>query len=216
MTSSKPREVLIDELVAQATPVARPGRTDRDAFRWLGAAAALAILALIVSSPWRAGALVQLLETPRLLAESLLGVAAIISLGRAAFRSGIPSVTPIARQIRWPLALLALWVATYAYGLIDPALPVSMSGKRAHCWLEALVLGAPGLALGCYALRRLWPLHGVWSGTLLGLAAGAMPALAMQFACMYAPLHILLFHLLPGLALGGIGALVGALALRPR
>ena len=216
MTSSKPREILIDELVAQATPVAHPGRTDRDAFLWVGVTAALAIIALVYSAPWRAGALAQLLETPRVLAESLLGVAAIVSLARAAFRSGIPSATPIAQQIRWPLALLALWVGMYAYGLIDPALPVSMNGKRAHCALEALVLGAPGLALGCYALRQMWPLHGVWSGALLGLAAGAMPALAMQFACMYAPLHILLFHLLPGLALGGVGALVGALALRPR
>ena len=216
MTSSKPREILIDELVAQATPVSRPGRTTGNALRWLLVAAVISTLAIISTGPLRSGALDALAASPRFLIESLLGVAAIVSLGLTAFRSAIPSATPIARQITWPLVLLALWVGSYAVGLVDPTLPASMSGKRAHCWLEALVLGAPGLALGCYALRRMWPLHGVWSGALLGLAAGAMPALAMQFACMYAPLHILLFHLLPGLALGGIGALVGALALRPR
>jgi hypothetical protein len=33
-----------------------------------------------------------------------------------------------------------------------------------------------------------------------GLAAGLIPALYMQIACMYDPGHILLFHILPGLS----------------
>jgi hypothetical protein len=115
-----------------------------------------------------------------------------------------------------PLLLLVAWIGMYVFGVFDPALEPSMAGKREHCWIEAFIYGAPGLALGCYALRRLWPLHGAWSGALLGLAAGAIPALIMQFACMYAPLHIIVFHLLPGLALGAVGAAVGTIVLRPR
>ena len=89
-----------------------------------------------------------------------------------------------------------------------------MLGKRAHCLFEIFVLGALCWAVGCYGLRRLWPLQPAWTGALLGLAAGTIPALTMQFMCMYAPLHTLLFHILPALALGVVGAVVGRFALR--
>ena len=36
---------------------------------------------------------------------------------------------------------------------------------------------------------------------LLALAAGMIPALFMQVACMYDPSHILLLHILPGLSM---------------
>ncbi len=91
-----------------------------------------------------------------------------------------------------------------------------MAGKRSYCFVEPLLFGLPGLLIGVMALRRLWPLHGVFTGAVLGLAAGAMPALVMQFACMYIPQHIIVFHLLPGIALAGIGMLLGALLLRQR
>ena len=213
---NKPRDALISELVAAASPVARPGQTDRTALGWLILAGATAFVVIDFNGPWRPGVLAQLAATPRFLVESLLGLGAIISLGIAAFRSGIPDPTPINRRVALALVVLAAWIALVVFGLTDPALAPSMSGKRAHCWLEALVVGAPALALGWFGLRRLWPLHGAWSGTLLGLAAGACPALLMQFACMYGPLHALLFHLLPGLVLGLIGAVLGAVALRPR
>jgi hypothetical protein len=44
---------------------------------------------------------------------------------------------------------------------------------------------------------------------MIGLAAGATPALIMQFACMYVPVHIITHHLLPGLMLGVIGLIAG-------
>ena len=49
----------------------------------------------------------------------------------------------------------------------------------------------------------------------VGLVAGLLPALYMQFACMYAPAHILMFHIGPGLAVAGLAALAG-LALSAR
>ena len=50
---------------------------------------------------------------------------------------------------------------------------------------------------------------------LLGLASSAVPALLMQFACMYEPAHIFKYHLLPGLSVGAIGAIAGWFWLRP-
>lgn len=212
----KQRQDLIAELAAAGKPVQRVGRIGRDALIWLCAAALLAVGAVISGGPVRSGALAQLGQAPQFMFESVLGIVTIVALAVAAFRTGIPSPTPIARQVAWPLALLVAWVCVYVLGLISPALEPSMAGKRAYCWLESLAYGLPGLVLGCLALRRLWPLHGAWTGALLGLAAGSMPALIMQFACMYAPLHILEFHLLPGLALGLVGAGLGKLLLRPR
>ena len=53
-------------------------------------------------------------------------------------------------------------------------------------------------------------------GTYLTHMHSAMPALLMQFACMYVPLHILLHHILPGMALAIVGGIAGLFLLRPR
>jgi len=137
-----------------------------------------------------------------------------MSLSLAAFRSAIPSPTPMTQRLIWPLGFLVLWIVLCGFGVVDSGLPSSMAGKRAHCLIEILALGTLCWAVGGYGLRHLWPLQPAWSGALLGLAAGAIPAVAMQFMCMYAPLHTLLFHILPALALGVVGAVVGRFALR--
>ncbi|MSR13247.1 MAG: DUF1109 domain-containing protein [Gammaproteobacteria bacterium] len=210
------REQLIAELTASVPPVTWPGKTGHLAALWLGLLVAGVVGLILIREPLRPGAFVEQGAAPQFLGESLPGLAAIVALGVAAFRSGISTTTPMLHRAALPLTLLAAWVGCYLYGLADPALVPSMAGKRAHCWLETLAYSVPGLLFGCWALRRLWPLHGVWSGALLGLMSGAVPALVMQFACMYQLRHILLYHLFPGLALGALGALVGAVLLRPR
>ena len=213
---TKPRDLLIAELAAAATPVKRPGQTAHHIMLWLVLAVSLSVLGVLVGGPIIMFRWPVLLQAPQFLGESLLGVVAIIALANAAFKTGIPSLVALARQIAWPLLLLVAWVGFQSYGLIEPALAPSMLGKRAHCWLEALLVGVPALVIGCCAVRRLWPLHGAWTGALLGLASGAIPALMMQFICMYEPAHILKFHLLPGLVTGLVGALLGSWLLRPR
>lgn len=213
---NRPRHQLIEALAADLRPVRSSGRTSGRALAWLAATFAFAAIVLLVDAPFRAGSLHQLVDAPRFGLESLLGVAAIVALARAGFGLAVPGPQrPLARAAV-PLLLLGSWIACYVYGLFDPALPFSMNGKRALCVFEAALLGLPPLALGLACARRLWALHGAWSGALLGLAAGAVPALLMQLACMYVPSHILLFHLLPGLTTGIVGALLGALLLRPR
>ena len=49
----------------------------------------------------------------------------------------------------------------------------------------------------------------------LGLAAGMLPALYMQLACMYEPTHILSMHILPGLLMVLAGAAIALLWRRP-
>ena len=210
------RRKLIAELSSELAPLPHAGKTFWTSSVWLLGAGFTATFIIAATGPFRAGSLQRLQVHPQFLIESLIGVAAIAALGFAAFRSGIPSPTPIMRQASMPIALLCVWIGMYVYGLNAPALELSMAGKRDHCYLEALVYGAPGLIFGMVAIRRLYPLHGAWSGALLGVSAGAMPALIMQFACMYVPLHIIVFHVLPGLALALIGGITGFFLLRPR
>lgn len=210
---SKSRQQLIAELAADAQPLKRPGQIGRQVGVWLLVSAVLVGVAIVFGGPMRPQAAAQLAHSRQFFAESVLGIAAIVALAVAAFRSGIPAPRPMYRRALPALLILAAWIVLHVYGIFDPALTPSMSGKRAACWLEALLYGMPGLAFGCWWLRQGWPLQARWSGALLGLAAGAMPALTMQFACMYAPLHIIEFHLLPGLALGAVGALLGNRAL---
>lgn len=213
---TEPRSRLIADLAADLQPVRAAGRTGQLSLLWLVVAAIVAAGLLLASGPLRPGALAQLAHSPQFLLESLVGILAIASFAIAGFRLAIPSMRPVLAQLAIPLALLSVWVAFYLYGLHSPALEPSMIGKREACWLDTLVVGIPALIAALWAARRLWPLHGGWTGLALGLAAGAMPALIMQFACMYTAAHNLVFHLLPGLLLGPIGAIAGLLWLRRR
>jgi hypothetical protein len=65
--------------------------------------------------------------------------------------------------------------------------------------------------------RNYHPLAPLRSAALIGLAGAMLPALFMQFACMYDPAHILHFHILPipgVVVLGVIGAWVARRVLR--
>ncbi len=213
---NKQREQLIAALAADLKPIRGAGRITTTTLSWLVAALLFSLAVLLLDGPMRADSTAQLLRSPRFLLETVVAGAAIIALGLVGMKLTVPAMRAPLEAAIPALALLALWIGLLAYGLHAPALEPSMSGKRELCWFDTAVIGLPALAIGLYLARRRWPLHGGWTGLLLGLAAGAIPALLMQFACMYIPLHGLLFHLLPGLALGPLGALVGALLLRPR
>lgn len=210
------REELISALSADLRSIARPAGRGISVALWLLGSASFSVAFLLWEAPFRAGFVQQLTHTPRFLAEFVLGLVAITCLGVAGLRLAIPDMGPLRRRIGWPLLALAAWLGLMAYGLHDPSLPLSMAGKRPHCMLESALLGGPGLLWGLYLARGCWPLHGACTGLLLGLAAGAMPALLMHVACMYSPAHVFLYHLAPGLALGVVGALAGAWLLRIR
>lgn len=210
------REDLIAELASTAAPVRPVGRLTGPVLVWLMVTSLLALGAMLLTGPFRSGAFQQLLVDPRRLCETLLGTGAVIALAVAAFNSAIPGRLSRVRQHGLPIFLLLVWIGAYLLAWMEPGAVHSMAGKRAHCWLEALLYGLPGLLLGCLALRRLFPLHGARSGLLFGLAAGAVPAVLMQLACMWEPGHILVFHILPGLLLGAVGAGLGAFLLHRR
>jgi hypothetical protein len=157
----------------------------------------------------------QFLEAPRFLLETLLGVAAITWVGLLAFRSAVPG--ELTRRFAVAgLALMALWLAQYVIGLVSPALEPSEWGKRPFCYLETMIYSAPPILAALFIARRLYPLHYRRTAMLLALAAGMIPALFMQMACMYDPSHILLLHVLPGLSMVLVAAALAAWWRLPR
>lgn len=208
------RADLIAGLAADAQAIPRAGRTGHLTLAWLVIVAVVALTALLLHAPATVFRGPLLWQSGQFLLESVLGVAAIVTLGAAAFRAGIPGTTS-RRALLLPLLPLLAWIGLHVVGLWHPTFEASMAGKRLHCWLEVLACGLPGLVLGCLAIRRwLWPLRGVRTGAWLGFASGAIPALAMQFICIHEPQHILAFHLGPMLVLGLVGAVLGARVLR--
>ena len=74
-----------------------------------------------------------------------------------------------------------------------------MLGKRGHCYLETIVYATPPLVVAVWWQRKHFSLAPARSAALAGLVAGGIPALYMQIACMYQPVHGLVFHLGPAL-----------------
>jgi hypothetical protein len=208
------RSELIRELSEELDPTLRLRGPFQLALLWWIGAWIFVVAATLVVQPMRPGFADQLLASPQFAFETLLGmVAGAVAIG-VAFAVGIPGWGSPRRRIALALGLLALWVGSYFYGLVNPALEPSMLGKRPLCFLEVLIHGLPILIAGLLLLRRLAPLERWSAGLVTGAAAGAIPGLLMQLACFYIPAHILIFHLAPALALALLGSLAGRILLR--
>ncbi|MEM9386491.1 MAG: NrsF family protein [Pseudomonadota bacterium] len=209
------REALINDLVADAErPVPNGARTHLESMLWVVLSAVWVVSLTHLLGDLRPGVMDQLTSSPRLVTELALGLGTTIAFAHLAFRSALPGSHSLVLSALPALVLLVLWVGLHLYGFIDPTFAPSMHGKREHCEWQVFTFGIPVLAAGAMVLRRWWP-RGAFSGAALGLAAGALPAMLMQIACMHEPWHILTHHLLPGLALGPIGAVIGFLVLQP-
>jgi len=183
---------------------------------WLGGGLLLVAVLAWFDGPFRPGAWYQLQSSPQFFIESVIGLLAVALLVFSAFELSIPGRANSLRRLVMPIGALLAWVAGYVWGLLQPALEPTVSGQRAFCYAQTLLYSIPLLMAGVFWARRQYPLQGVRIGLLLGLAAGAVPALVMQFACMYAPDHILQHHILPGLSAGVLGALAGAIFLKQK
>ena len=202
-------ESLISNLSSNLEPVSSPPNINRLAMAWFALSAIYVVAVTQLFGPIRPGAMMQLSTEPRFLLETMLGVAAILWFSLLAFRSAVPAA--LTRQFAVAgLVLMALWLAQYVIGFVSPALEPSRLGKRNYCYFETMVYALPAILAGLFFVRRLYPLRPVRTAMSVSLAAGMLPALYMQLACMYEPAHILAFHILPGLLMVGVGAGIAA------
>ncbi|MCP5059153.1 MAG: DUF1109 domain-containing protein [bacterium] len=199
---------LIDELSADLEAVRRPLREGAAIAIWLAAAWCVAVALIWLTGPFRPGFAQQLALAPRFALESALGLV----LGVAAIAAAFSLATPGGRSrgALWAIVALAVgWASLLAVGLFAPALTPSSVGMRAGCDVQTLLFSLVPLGAGFWALRRRAVLDRRLAGLCLGAAAGSVPALLMQWACMYDPAHALMAHLGPGVLVAIAGALLG-------
>ena len=207
------RDDLIASLSSDLAPVKPVGRVEVWASAWLLASGLYVVAIIHLMGPVRPEAMAQLTSQMRFLAEMLIGATAIALLTLGAFRSSVPGLS-YQRLTGLGAALLMLWISLFLVGLEWPALEPSMSGKRHYCVVETFLYAMPPVLLAYFILRRFYPLNMTRIAATVCLAAGMLPALYMQVACMYIPAHILKFHVVPGLAVGAAGAALALLVTR--
>ena len=104
--------------------------------------------------------------------------------------------------IRFSIAALAIFIWARVTGKT-----IGLKKGQLH---QVLILAA------LFVARRFYPLNYRRTAMLLALAAGMIPALFMQVACMYDPSHILLLHVLPGLSMVVVSAALASWWRLPR
>jgi len=208
------QKTLISNLSRDLAPVSPPPNINRLAIAWFLLSAIFVVAMTHLLGPIRPGAFSQLGSEPRFLLETILGVAAILWTSLLAFRSAVPAALS-KRFAATGMVLMVLWLAQYVFGFVSPALEPSVLGKRNQCFFETLAYSLPVILTGLFLIRRLYPLRPMRTALIIGLAAGMLPALYMQLACMYEPSHILGYHILPGLLMVGAAAGIAA-KWRPR
>ncbi|MFK8050770.1 MAG: NrsF family protein [Halioglobus sp.] len=196
-------DAFIDALSSDLAPTGPPRNISRVALVWLVLSAAYVLVVGYLLGPIRPDALTQFLNEPRFALESLLGALAIAMAALCAFRAAIPGAHS-KRLLVITSVLMILWIVHYAVGIISPTLAPSMLGKREHCSWETWFYATPPALAAMILVRGLYPLQPARTAAGIGLAAGMIPALYMQFACMYEAKHILEFHILPGIVVAAL------------
>jgi hypothetical protein len=207
------RQSVIDKLVADLSPIEAPRRLPALAAFWFLGSWLWVVVATLLMGPMRPGSLQQLVHEPHFGLETLTGLVAGSMVAWIAFAETVPG-RPRRPIVQAAMGLTTVWLASHIIGFAYPALEPSMLGKRPYCVFETLIYAIPPLLAGLWLARRRYVLRSSRTGALIGLAAGMMPALFMQLACMYEPSHIMTFHIVPGLAIAIPAALAGAWLLR--
>ncbi|HUG09913.1 MAG TPA: hypothetical protein VMM36_02810 [Opitutaceae bacterium] len=211
---AKDRSEFIKSVVAGHRPAAPMMLPGRRALIWFALVIVGTAIAMRVDQEYRPGFTEQLLQHPALLIEVAAAFALTLLGAYAAFVRAVPGE----RVPRW--AVTALWISgiLFCAGLaaeFTHLAPESSSlGARAHCWTEVPIYGGAGMLAFVLMVRRgvvrfSW-LHGLGYGI-----AGLVPGTLMQLACMYEPVHNMLYHFLPALPVIAIGlVLMKRLAIR--
>ena len=209
---------LIDRLVAEASPVRRLVDPRRRAAVWTALALVCVALGVIHYGVRRDidGAMSSfvpfLLRVPLIAATMWLSVV-------TALRLSIPGADQRAWTRWWPLLLLGALVAVSAAELTLASVAGEVgSPLRAWGCVRKLTFVGALPALGAIVLiRRAAPIDPVWTALLGLVAAGAAGALTSELACpVRAPMHVMLWHVLPIAVYAALGTAAVWLAVRLR
>jgi hypothetical protein len=201
------REQLINSLVDELRAKPKQLSVFKIALVWWFASWVYVVIATLLLAPLRDSALHDISHSHQFQLESIAGLVASFLIALVAWYGSVPGALNKKLLVAGG-ALFVCWVSFYIVGyFFEPALEPSMHGKREFCYWETYVYSIPPTLMACYLICKRFPLKLKQTGLLIGLAAGMIPALFMQFACMYEPIHILTHHILPGMSNAIIGVL---------
>jgi len=205
---------LIDTLVADVKPVRRLLDPMQRAALWVAVALVCVSLGLLHFGVRRdiATAWYQVTFVLRLvLLASTMWLSVI-----AAFRLAVPGRDTRAWSRWWPIIGLAALVALAA-GEVVTGMLFGDAGSPFRAWTcvrKVAFTGTVPAILAVALIQRAAAVEPKWTALLGVLAAGAAGALTSELACpIRAPMHIMLWHVLPVALSAGIGAMVGSLLL---
>lgn len=168
---------------------------------------ALCVSALLMHSVqvYRPGFLGQLMHHPFFLLEIVSALLIAPLAAYLALANAVPGER-VSRKASLGLVLLSLlFVISFSAGFTHLAPETSPVGARHACWMEVVVYGTLCLLLFGIIIGRGWVRFSWKLGFLYGILAGLVPAALMQLACMYNPMHALVFHYLPTVLLIPLG-----------
>ena len=205
-------EELIDSLVATAEPATPFLSPVRRALLWSVVAAMCVALGVLhfgvrgdeMSGWYRLGFTLRLI-----LLVSTMWLAVV-----AAFRLSVPGEDLRAWARWWPLVTLALLVLLVtADVMIEAAAGELGSPMRAwSCVRKMSFVGAFPAVVAIFLIQRAQAMEPKWAVLLGVLAAGAAGAITSEIACpIHAPIHVLLWHVLPVAASAILGVALGLL-----
>jgi hypothetical protein len=215
--TSNTTDQLIARLVAEAAPVKRLFDPRTRAAVWT----ALALVCIALGAAWfgvrddLAGALTF---APFLLRVALL-VATMWLAVVTALRLSVPGADQRAWTRWWPLLLLGALVAVTAaeLGAVAAAGEMGSPLRAWTCVRKLTYVGALPALAAIVLIRRAAPIDPVWTALLGLVASGAAGALTSEIACpIRAPMHVMLWHVLPIAVYAAIGGLAVWLVVRLR
>lgn len=200
---------LIDALAGKLEPVKPLKPHWQRALFWALMSHIFVIVLAIVVAPFRVNFLQQLLSSPQFLLEFIIGVSVGPIACLSAFYLAVPSEGALKKtRILVALAPLCLQLAFMAFSFLKPALIPSELGHRHFCYLESGMYGIVPFVVMWFQIKKGYPWHRGFLGIYLSLAAFMPAANIMYIACMYDPLHNLLFHFLPAFTMTVIASLI--------
>lgn len=202
---------LIERLVADLKPVARLMDPSERAALWT-ALALVSITGGLAYFGVRRDIRAVWLD-PGFLARFALLTATMWLAVVSAFRMAVPGAEPRALVRWWPVAALGVALALLAADVIVAALVGSVGSplRAAHCIQKVAFVGLAPALLAIALVRRGWAAEPRWTLVLGFLGAGAAGALTAELSCpLHAPLHILLWHLLPVPLFASLAVLFGS------
>lgn len=202
------RHRFVEALVDDLGPVRPAPSSARAVAHWALASGAGVIALLALSEPMRRPPLPALDSGPFALELVLIALAALSAVA-AGLELGVPGATAGRRWAVLSLAFAAGGLGVLFWGeAFEPPMR-SMLGKRPHCFLETIAASLPPLALALVFLRRRVVRGHAGAGALVGAAAAALPAIAMQLVCLHQADHALRCHFSPILMIAALGAIAG-------